>query len=132
MSGLMRRSIDSEHSNRRPSTHTKRFFTRNRSSTGGQDEAALMERGMADIPENRSNNPSTRHSLDRSAYRTTTNETGDSSYQYPPREPMPPRIPTDVLPGSSRNMGATVEDEPEPFGKPNRSQTQDFEMKKLS
>ncbi|KAM0714885.1 hypothetical protein Q7P37_009350 [Cladosporium fusiforme] len=136
-----RRSIDSDSSHRRASTHRNRFFNRHRSSTGGggpSDEAALMEGGMADIPENGSAGQSSERLDPRTglvsagAWRTRTHET-DTSYGPPAREPMAPRIPTDVLPTSStRPFGVTVEDEPEQYQPPNRSQTQDFEMKKLS
>jgi hypothetical protein len=99
-----------------------------------------MEGGMADIPESNSGNPSA-HSdridprtglVSSAAWRTTTNES-DASYAHAQRDPMPPRIPSNVLPtSSSRPHGATVEDDPEGFQPPGRSQTQDFEMKKLS
>lgn len=139
--GVFRRSTDSDASRHRHSMHRNRFFTRNRSGTAGPaDEAALMEKGMADIPENTSPQTSNNQSTDRldprtgmvssSAWRTTTNES-DRSSPHVTREPMMPRIPTDVLPSSSRPLGATVEDEPEYFSQPGRSATQDFEMKKL-
>ena len=94
---------------------------------------------MADIPEARSGNQTGDHSPDghidprtglvsSAAYRTTTNE---SDASYPTRQPMAPRIPTDVLPtSSSRPHGATVEDAPEHFQMPSRSATQDFEPKR--
>jgi small-conductance mechanosensitive channel len=135
-----RSSMESEASRRRASTHRNRFFNRTRTGTFGPDEASLMEGGMADIPEARSGNQSGAHSpgghidprtgtVSSAAYRTTTNE---SDASYPTRQPMAPRIPTDVLPtSSSRPHGATVED-PEPYRMPGRTGTQDFEMKKLS
>lgn len=141
--GLLRRSIDSDGSKGGTSSHRNRFFNRHRSSTvggGPADEAALMEKGMADIPENPSANQSTDRLDPRTglvssaAWRTTTNETDNSYPSQHQREPMPPRIPTDVLPTSSnRPLGptVTVEDEPEQFHPPRRSQT-DYEMKKLS
>jgi len=137
----IRRSMDSDASRRRLSTHRNRFFNRTRTGTfgPGPDEAALMEGGMADIPEARGgqsgdNSPGRidpRTGLvSSSAWRTTTNE---SDASYPTRQPMAPRIPTDVLPtSSSRPHGATVEDVPEQYQMPGRTQTQDFEMKKLS
>jgi small-conductance mechanosensitive channel len=140
-SNAFRRSIDSDNSHRRASTHRNRFFNRARTGTfGPADEAALMEGGMADIPESNSGNQSA-HSdridprtglISSAAWRTTTNES-DPSYAHAQRDPMPPRIPSNVLPASSsRPHGATVEDAPESFQPPGRSQTQDFEMKKLS
>jgi len=143
-SNAFRRSMDSDTSRHRASTHRNRFFGRARTGTFGHDETALMETGMADIPEaNSGGHPSTSHSADRldprtglvssAAWRTTTNESDHSYAQSMKREPMPPRIPTDVLPtSSSRPYGATVEDAPDGFQPPGRSQTQDFEMKKLS
>jgi len=138
----MRRSMDSDASRRRASTHRNRFFNRgNRTGTFGPDEAALMEGGMADIPETRSGNQSGNHSpqghldprtgqVGSSAWRTTTNE---SDASYPTRQPMAPRIPTDVLPTPlPAPRGATVEDVPEQYQMPGRSDTRDFEMKKLS
>jgi len=140
----LRRSMDSDVSRRRASTHRNRFFNRARTGTfgPGPDEAALMEGGMADIPEARSGNQSGNHSpgghidprtghVGSSAWRTTTNE---SDASYPTRQPMAPRIPTDVLPTPlpPRQHGATVEDAPEQYQMPGRSETHDFEMKKLS
>jgi small-conductance mechanosensitive channel len=135
-SNAFRRSMESETSHRRASMHRNRFFNRNRSGTIGADEAALMENGMADIPESNSGHPSSERidprtgTVSSAAWRTTTNE---SDISYAQREPMPPRIPSNVLPASSsRPYGATVEDAPDNFQPPGRSQTQDFEMKKLS
>jgi small-conductance mechanosensitive channel len=134
-----RSSMESEASRRRASTHRNRFFNRTRTGTFGPDEASLMEGGMADIPEARSGNQTGNNSpgghidartglVSSAAYRTTTNE---SDASYPTRQPMAPRIPTDVLPSSSnRPHGATVEDAPEQFSMPSRSATQDFEPKK--
>lgn len=135
--GLVRRSFESDSSRRRASLHRNRFFQRNRSGTSaGADEAALMEKGMADIPENSATQSTERLDprtglVSSSAWRTQTNES-DGSYQGPSREPMPPRIPTNVLPTSTRPLGATVEDDIEPHQQPQRSHVQDFEMKKLS
>jgi hypothetical protein len=142
-SNAARRSMDSDTSHRRASTHRNRFFNRARTGTFGPDEAALMEKGMADIPEANSHHPSASHSTERldprtglvssAAWRTTTNESDMSYAQSTKREPMPPRIPSNVLPTSSSHpYGATVEDAPDGFQPPGRSQTQDFEMKKLS
>jgi small-conductance mechanosensitive channel len=139
----VRRSMESDTSRRRASSHRNRFFGRARTGTFGHDETALMEKGMADIPEGNSGHPSNSQSTERldprtglvssAAWRTTTNESDHSYAQSTKREPMPPRIPTDVLPtSSSRPYGATVEDAPDGYQPPGRSQTQDFEMKKLS
>lgn len=126
-----RSSMDSEASRRRASSHRNRFFNRTRTGTFGPDEASLMEGGMADIPEARSGNQTGNNSpgpANSAAYRTTTNE---SDASYPTRQPMAPRIPTDILPtSSSRPHGATVEDAPEQYSMPSRSATQDFEPKK--
>jgi hypothetical protein len=135
--------MESDTSRRRASSHRNRFFGRARTGTFGHDETALMEKGMADIPEGNSGHPSNSQSTERldprtglvssAAWRTTTNESDHSYAQSTKREPMPPRIPTDVLPtSSSRPYGATVEDAPDGYQPPGRSQTQDFEMKKLS
>lgn len=142
-SGAFRRSMESDTSRPRASMHRNRFFNRARTGTFGADETALMEKGMADIPEGNSGHPSGNQSTERldprtglvssAAWRTTTNESDHSYAQSARRDPMPPRIPTDVLPTSStRPYGATVEDAPEGHALPGRSQTQDFEMKKLS
>ncbi|KAM0705682.1 hypothetical protein Q7P35_007042 [Cladosporium inversicolor] len=142
-SNTFRHSMESDTSRRRASSHRNRFFGRARTGTFGHDETALMEKGMADIPEANSGHPSAGQSTERldprtglvssAAWRTTINESDHSYAQSMKREPMPPRIPTDVLPtSSSRPYGATVEDAPDSFQPPGRSQTQDFEMKKLS
>lgn len=142
-SQAFRRSMESDTSRRRASSHRNRFFGRARTGTFSHDETALMEKGMADIPEANSGHPSNSQSTERldprtglvssSAWRTTTNESDHSYAQSMKREPMPPRIPTDVLPTSSnRPYGATVEDAPDGYQPPGHSQTQDFEMKKLS
>jgi hypothetical protein len=128
---LMRRATDSVTGSqpRGGSVHRNRFFGRGKADTG--DEAALMETGMADIPEVPSAQVSHQPSTERldprtgmvspAAWRMTSNE----SNLHPGQ---PPRIPEDVVSQASGGLDGGA---PEGHRFVGRSQTEDFEMRRL-
>lgn len=119
---LNRRSTDSGSRWRNGPVHRNRFFGR---TTRGNDEQVLMENGMADIPEDPSGSqfPSNERLDPRTgmispqAYRTTT----DEGNMHPPQ----------IQPGRGSYDIANMSIRPEGHRPVGRSQTEDFEMRRM-